>query len=155
MSYRWIPVVFGAGLAVVVAVNGGLAYLALASSNGLVTEHPFETGTGYNRVLDAGAAQDALGWQGAVRFAASGAERGEIAAVFTDRDGRPVTGLSVNAHVVRPVEPLPEVVLALSEGAAGRYVGATELSRPGQWEVRVAARRGADLFEFAQRIIVK
>jgi nitrogen fixation protein FixH len=155
MSCRWIPWAFAGALAVVVVVNGALAYFAVASSTGLVTGRAFAEGTAYNRVLDAGAAQDALGWRGAVRFAAVAAQRGELAALITDRDGLPLNGLAVTAHVVRPVEPLPEVTLALPETASGRYAGAAELSRPGQWEVRIAARRGADLFEFAQRIVVK
>jgi nitrogen fixation protein FixH len=154
MSYRWIPWAFAGALGVVAAVNGALAYLAVTSSTGLVNEHPFEAGNTYNSVIDAGAAQDALGWHGTIRFA--GGERGELAAAFTDRDGKPLTGLAVTAHFVRPVEPLPEVTLSLPEtAAAGRYAGAAELSRRGQWEVRIAARRGADLFEFAQRIVVK
>lgn len=155
MSYRWIPWAFAGSLGVVVAVNGALVYFAIASSTGLVNEHPFDQGSSYNRVLNAGEAQDALGWRGTVSFAETGAQRGELAAQFTDHDGRALTGLTVTAHVVRPVEPLPAVTVALSETAAGRYAGAAELSRLGQWEVRIAARRGGDLFEFAERIVVK
>ncbi len=155
MSCRWIPWAFAGSLAIVVVVNGALAYFAVSSSTGLVNDHPFEAGNGYNRVLDAAAAQDALGWHGDVRFTPAGAGKGEITARFTDRDGRPVTGLSVTAHVVRPVESLPAATVALSETAAGRYAADTLLARPGQWEVRLAARRGADLFEIAQRIIVQ
>jgi nitrogen fixation protein FixH len=155
MSCRWIPWAIAAGLAIVVAVNGALVYFAVSSSTGLVNEHPFELGNGYNRVIEAGAAQDALGWHSDVRFVPAGTGKGEITARFTDRNGRPVTGLSVTAHVVRPVEPLPETTLALPETAAGNYAAAALLARPGQWEVRLAARRGADLFELAQRIVVR
>jgi len=76
-SYRWIPWSFAGALGVVVMVNGALAYLAVSSSTGLVTEHPFESGNGYNRVLAAAAAQDALGWHGTLAFAAAGAETGD------------------------------------------------------------------------------
>ena len=154
-SYRWVPWAFASALGVVVAANGALAYFAAVSSTGLVTEHPFERGNGYNRVLDAAAAQDALGWRGMVRFLAEGAERGEVAAEFTDRDGRPLVGLAVTARILRPLEPLPESIVSLSETAAGRYAADVALDRPGQWELRIAARRGADRFEFAQRIAVK
>ena len=109
----------------------------------------------FRSVLDAGAAQDALGWHSAVRFTGNGATRGELAALFTDRAGRPLSGLTVTAHVIRPVEPLPEITLALPEATAGHYAGFAELPRLGQWEVRLVARRGTDTFDFAQRIIVK
>ncbi|HEX7967541.1 MAG TPA: FixH family protein [Stellaceae bacterium] len=154
-SYRWIPWAFAGALGVVVAANGALAYFAAVSSTGLVTEHPFAHGNDYNRVLDAAAAQDALGWRGTVRFLAEGAERGEIAAEFADRDGRPLAGLAVTARILRPLEPLPESIVSLSETTAGRYAADVALDRPGQWELRIAARRGADRFEFMQRIAVK
>jgi nitrogen fixation protein FixH len=152
---RWIPWTFAGGLAVVVAANGTLAYFAIVSSTGLVTERPFEAGNGYNRVLAAAAAQDALGWHASLRFTPSGHKRGEIAAEFTDAAGQPLNGLSVNAQIVRPVEPVPAQNLALPEIALGRYAAPAELDRPGQWEIRIDARRGGDLYEFAQRIFVK
>lgn len=155
MSCRWVPWAIAVGLGVVVAVNGALAYFAISSSTGLVTEDAFDVGNNYNRVLAAGAAQDALGWRSDVSFVPVGPARGEITARFTDRNGKPVTGLAVTARLVRPVEPLPETALALSETAAGNYAAAALLARPGQWEVRLAARRGAELFELAQRIIVR
>jgi nitrogen fixation protein FixH len=154
-SCRWIPWAIAGGLGVVVAVNGALAYFAVTSSTGLVTTHPYDAGNAYNRVLDAAAAQDALGWRGTLAFTSAGTERGEIVAEFTDRAGQKLTGLAVTARLMRPVEPLPDVVLTLSESGSGRYASAVALSRPGQWEVHAAARRGGETFEFAQRILVK
>ncbi len=154
-SYRWIPWTFAGALGVVVAVNAALAYFAVTTSTGLVTEHPFAAGNSYNAVLDAGAAQDALGWRGALRFSGTGPARGEIVAELSDRDGKPLTGLKVSLRLVRPIEPLPEIALALSERTPGHYEAEAAPSRPGQWEVYATARRGAELFEFAQRILVK
>src|SRR5262249_43192444 len=67
-NYRWIPWAIAGAFLIVAVVNGALAFFALRSDTGLVSEHPFELGNGYNRVLDAGAAQDALGWHGRVSF---------------------------------------------------------------------------------------
>jgi nitrogen fixation protein FixH len=154
-SGRWIPWAIAGGLGVVVAVNGALAYFAVTSSTGLVTAHPYDAGNAYNRVLDAAATQDALGWRGTLAFTSAGTERAEIVVEFTDRAGQKLTGLAVTARLVRPVEPLPDVVLTLLESGSGRYASAVALSRPGQWEVHAAARRGSETFEFAQRIIAK
>ena len=155
MSCRWIPWTIAAGLAVVVVVNGALAYFALASSTGLVAEHPFDLGNDYNRVLDAGAAQDALGWHSVVRFVPRRRRQGRDRRPL-HRPRRPAGHRPVRRpRVVRPVEPLPETTLALPETAAGSYAAAARLARPGQWEVRLAARRGSRLFEFTQRIIVR
>lgn len=154
-SYRWIPWSFAGALGVVVAVNGALAYFAVSSSTGLVTAHPFESGNDYNRVLAAAETQDALGWRGTLAFTAAGAGAGEIAVELADRAGQKLSGLAVTALVARPVEPLPDTELRLVEADAGRYRSPVALTRPGQWEVRVVARRGGDVFQFAQRIVVK
>ncbi len=153
--FRWIPWAFAGALGVVVAVNGALAYFAVSSSTGLVTAHPYDAGNGYNRVLAAAAAQDALGWRGTLRFVSEGAARGRIEAVVTDEAGRPLAGLAVNAQLSRPVEPLPAREMVLAEAQTGHYEAPLTISRPGQWEVHVAARRGGDLYEFVQRIVVK
>ena len=155
-SYRWIPWAIAAWLGIVVAVNGALAYFAETSSTGLVTEHPYSNGTEYNRVLALAAASDALGWHGTLRFAAApGSRDGTLAIEITDRAGKPLSGLSAAAVIVSPVTPDPDRTLPLAEASAGRYEARLALSRLGQWEVRVAARRGSDFFEFAQRIVVK
>lgn len=154
-SCRWIPWAFAGALGVVVIANVALAYFAATSSTGLVTEHPFEAGSSYNRVLAAAAAQDALRWHGTVRFTASGTAQGDIAAEFADATGRPLSGLAVTVQIVRPVEPLPERSLSLPETARGRYAAAVQFARLGQWELRVVARRGHDVFAFAQRVILK
>lgn len=154
-AYRWFPWSIAGAMAVVVAVNLAFAYFAFSSSPGLVTQHPFDEGNGYNAVLEAGAREDALGWKGKVAFAAAGKEQGELSVVFADRDGQKLTGLAVTAHIERPVEPLGEIVLPLPASGDGRYAAHTELARAGQWEVRVIARRGGDLYEFSERIYVK
>ena len=154
-AYRWIPWAFAGALGIVVAVNGALAYFAVSSSTGLVTEHPYESGNGYNRVLDAARAQDALGWHATLAFAGDGPARGEVAVALADRAGHPLTGLAVSALVSRPVEPLPDTPLELAEASGGHYRGHVALPRAGQWEVHVVARRDGDIFQFAQRIVIK
>ena len=154
-AYRWIPWAFAGALGIVVAVNGALAYFAVSSSTGLVTEHPYESGTRYNRVLDAARAQDALGWQATLAFAGDGHAQGEVAVAIADRAGEPLSGLDVSALVSRPVEPLPDTPLQLAEAGGGHYRGHVALPRAGQWEVHVVARRGDDVFQFAQRIVIK
>jgi nitrogen fixation protein FixH len=149
-SGRWIPWAIAGALGVVVAANGALAYFAVSSSPGLVTEHPFDEGNSYNHVLDAAAAEDALGWHGWLHAAA-----GEVVAELTDRDGQPLHGLAVSARLVRPLGPLPEVRLDLRETAPGRYAAPAASERAGQWDMHMTARRGADHFALTQRIVVK
>jgi len=152
---RWIPWAFVGAFAAVIVVNGALAYFAVSSSTGLVSEHPFESGNGYNRVLDAAAAQDRLGWRGNVHLDPSAADAAAVVVQLADQAGRPLTAASVTARIARPVEPMPEIVLPLVETTAGRYEGTTALARRGQWDVRIAARHGEEVFQFTQRTIIK
>ncbi len=152
---RWIPWAFAGALAIVVGVNGALAYFATATAPGLVTEHPFERGNDYNRVLDAAEMQDALGWRVSLRLNAVATGRGELVAELADRSGRPLRGLAVTALLVRPVGPEPEVAATLAEEAPGRYVQTIILDRPGQWEVRIAAQDGSTRVAFARRMVMK
>ena len=154
-SCRWVPWAIAAALGVVVLANGALAYFATRSATGLVAEHPFDEGNGYNRVLAAAAAQDRLGWHQALHFLDAGNARGELVIELTDRAGKPLSGLTVTARLVRPVDALPETDLDLAEIAPGRYAAAAALPRRGQWEVQGSAGHAADVFEFSQRIVVK
>src|SRR5690349_20089359 len=92
---RWIPWAIALSFVVVAGVNGALAYFAIESNPGLVNEHPYELGTGYNRVLDAAAAQDALGWRGAVLWLATDAQRGTVAVDLKDAAGAPLSGATL------------------------------------------------------------
>ena len=152
--YRWVPWAIAGALLVVVVANGALAYFALRSDTGLISVHPFELGNGYNRVLDAGAAQDALGWHGSVRFIAGTRLTGRIVAELHDPSGAPLSGLAVKVSVVRPIERLAAQYLALGASVRGAYSAPVTLARPGQWDVRVTAERGTDVYRFVQRIIV-
>lgn len=154
-AWWWFPWAIAGGFVVVIVANVALAYFAVHSSTGLVTEHPFELGNGYNEVLAEGEAQDALGWHGSVRFVPTGPGKGTVEIAMNDAAGQPLAGLAVRAELIRPIEDLAAIPVTLSPGGSGQYVAPVELSRLGQWEVRVLSRRGTDSFVFAKRIFVK
>jgi len=151
-NFRWVPWMIVGLFGVVAAVNGGLAYFALESDTGLVSEHPFELGNGYNEVLAQAEAEAALGWKGTVRFVPGAEHSGTVVAEVRDGTGAPLPGLSVSVAAVRPVEPLPPQELVL-EPAGMSYAAPVTLPRPGLWELRVTASRGADTFHYVQRIV--
>ena len=154
-SYRWFPWGIAGAMTAVVAVNLALTYFAVSSSTGLVTKHPFDEGNGYNAILAAAAREDALGWHGKLAIAPEKAGPVTLAATITDKDKALVASLAVTAHIERPVEPIPEITLPLTETSPGHYTATTALDRAGQWDVRIVARRGDDLYEFSDRIILK
>lgn len=153
-GYRWFPWAIAASMAVVIAVNIALAYLAVTSSTGLVTEHPFESGNGYNSVLSEAAAEDALGWHAKLAVSGNAGSR-RLELRLHDRSGAPLNGAAVTARLERPVEPVPPVPATLAEGASGSYDVDLPMLRPGQWEVRIVVRRGTELYQYAERVVLQ
>src|SRR4029450_1059651 len=60
---RYIPWLFVAGFALVVAVNATMIWLAVRSSSGLHPAKPRDRGLNYNAVVEAQKSRDALGWR--------------------------------------------------------------------------------------------
>ncbi|MBF0426736.1 MAG: FixH family protein [Magnetococcales bacterium] len=151
---RWAVSLVVAGL-VVIAINATMAYLALHSSTGLVTENYYEKGLAYNEVLVAQRAQDALGWRGAL---VTGAPKvgvvGQLAFTLVGREGVPIRGAAVEVALFRPVAAGHDRRLVLAEVAPGRYEAPATFDLPGMWEVKVRAVVGQAVYRYAERISV-
>lgn len=153
----WIPWAFIAFMGVVVAVNGVMVYFAVSTFTGTTVDRAYERGRLYNEVLAEAERQAAFGWRFELRWT-PGTEphAGRLVIAATDRHGAPLEGLAIEGKVLRPLgrpEPIP---LVLTQIGSGRYAVPVRLDGAGQWEVRLAARRGADgPVEFRERIIVR
>lgn len=154
MRSHFIPWLFVAGMALVVTVNGVLVYFALGTWSGLVVERPYERGVQYNRLLDAAARQEALGWQFEVALQNAG-ETTLVSVRASDASGRPLSGLNLRAGVERPVEKETLGEVRLVESGTGHYTASLERLRPGQWQTRVLAERGTDRAAATQRQFIR
>lgn len=157
----WYPYIFVAGFAVVIAVNGALAYFATSTFNGLETKNAYEKGRLYNQTIALEEKQKALGWQLTLTSESKPHEPpgtgypADIVIQAVDRDGAALDGLTVHAEIRRPtVEGLDREV-TLGRRDIGRYGSTVVLPEPGQWEVRVLATRGEDEYRLRERIFVK
>lgn len=148
MRSRWIPWAFVGGFAVVFAANAIMVTFAMSSWTGLETQDAYRKGLAYNRTLDAERRESALGWRG---VAAMEAER--LAVTLTDRRGEPVTAATVRAVFVRPTAEGHDFSVDLAEQGGGRYAAAVDVPLAGLWDIRTVARRGADSFQFNQRVV--
>ncbi|HEX6979504.1 MAG TPA: FixH family protein [Alphaproteobacteria bacterium] len=153
---RWIPWVFVAGMLTVVVANACLIYFASSSWSGLVVAHPYERGIGYNRVLAAAAAQEALGWQLDLAYRAGATPlTGEFVLRALDRTGRPLRGLDVTVELTRPVEAAAPMHVTLRPAGEATYTAAFEWPRAGQWQARIRAERGSDSAIVTRRLFVR
>lgn len=161
----WYPWVFVVGMLVVIVVNVIMISLAVGTFPGLETEDAYRKGLAYNQTISAADAQAARGWHlelavtprpgTAAEAGGSGSERtAEVKAIFTDHDGYPIAGLEVRAFLVRPTHGGADVSADLEEQSGGRYVAVLAVPLPGQWDVRVHARRGDETFQATHRVMM-
>jgi nitrogen fixation protein FixH len=85
---------------------------------------------------------------------AGGGRRGDLTVSFRDGGGGAVTGLAVEARMIRPTHEGYDTTAALGHRGGGVYGAGVTLPLPGQWTVRIHARRGADTFQASHRIQV-
>lgn len=141
---KWIPWYFVLFFVVVAAVNAVMVTLALRSYSGTVTDHPYEKGLAYNKVVAAANEQDALGWKAGILY-----KQGKLHYVLQDKNGIVLKPDMVEASISRPTQRGLDFALPL----AGE---ATQVDFPekGVWEVRVDALYQGKHHQHMQRIVV-
>ena len=118
---------------VVIAVDVSFTVLALRTFPGQVSVTPYEDGLLYNRRIAQLEAQTRLGWR-----AAAGAEPGQVALEFRDRQGRPLSDLTITGRLQRPATDAGATDLRFVASGAGRYVAPTgKIS--GAWDLTAEA----------------
>lgn len=147
----WIPAVFVGFMLTVVTVNGTMIFFAQSTFSGLDTTRYYQQGVDYNAVLQASAASAALGWSAQVELNSN-----HLTLKMTDKAGKPVTGLNVAVHLVRPTTTAFDQVLTLQVSSDPGFYGTDlKLAGAGTWELRISATGGAAPWQATQRIFVK
>lgn len=120
--------------ALVIAVDASFLMLAYRTFPGQVAVRPYEDGLVYNARLERLRTQQRLGW----RAIAEATPRG-VEVRMLDREGAPLTGLSLTGQLQRPATERGRRTVAFTETSPGRYV-ATVRSLTGAWDAHVEAR---------------
>lgn len=150
-TLKGVHVLAGVSLffAVIIGLDGLFVSWALKSWPGEVSATAYEDGLAYNRTLETRARQTALGWSARVE---QGAAPGAIRVRYLDRDGAPVTGLTVTAAFARPATSAGERRVPLRAVEPGVY--AADAQGPaGTWNLTlVAADAHGRRFEAERRL---
>lgn len=141
------------GFSIVLAANSALVYFALTSWTGLETEHHFVKGLAYNRDLEGARRQQALGWQMELNTSFSDGKSGTIKIGFSDRQGQPLSDLTVKVFAIRPTREGFDREFLAKPVKDGLYLSPFTLPLPGVWDLRVVARRGDNDFQQVNRIV--
>ncbi|MFN0133951.1 MAG: FixH family protein [Phycisphaerales bacterium] len=140
MSERWPKVVFG-----LLGLNVVIVAVTVYAAN---SDPAFGVEPGYD--------SKAMAWDAVKRERAISKELGWIAQAEINRDalvvrlsdakGEPIVDAAVRAEVFHTLRSSERHAGALVESERGVYRGEFGLSRPGRWEVRLIALRGAQRF---------
>lgn len=141
---KWIPWYFVAFFSVLALVDGVMVTLAVRTQTGVVTDHPYEKGLAYNRVLDAANAQKSLGWKGAVSY-----EGGALRFRLTDKNGALLKPQAITAQIKRPTQASMDFTVTLVDGSA-RF----RFPQPGLWDVHIFATIGDIPYQQTQRMVI-
>jgi nitrogen fixation protein FixH len=155
----WYPYIYLGVFLVVLAVNLVFMTSAVRTFSGLETEHAYDKGLAYNEVLAKARAQDHLGWTVEAQLmprddGALDSHNADVLVTFIDKAGKPVTGLSVVAELVRPTKTGYDQTIDLAEQGEGRYVAMAKLPLAGQWEMHVKAHKAETDYQLTQRVLV-
>lgn len=135
--------------AVIFAANVALIWEARRSFNGLSEENAYENGLAYNQQIERKARQIKNGWSSAVTY---DSRTGRFQVTLSDHQG-PVSGLHPAIELVRPVrDGMDRRGILDPSSTPGVYTVDLRPPAPGQWEVRIRARKDGQDFETRSRI---
>jgi nitrogen fixation protein FixH len=134
---------------VIIAVNVLMAWLAVTNFRGVVVDSGFVASQHFNADHARAEAQAARGW----RVAAT-AEEGRPLLRFLGPDGAALTGLSVEARALWPLDARRDAPVTLREIAPGQW-RAVETLAPGQWRIAFTARGVGDDYAASLPLIVE
>lgn len=124
--------------------NAIMAYFALSTFDGVETDDAYRKGRAYNHVLEADAAQTALGWQVAHQIRTDASADGKINVradlTISNTDGSLVALDHIAVDFWRPTVQGMDVTEVLLADERGHFVTSVILERAGIWDMRVRAQ---------------
>nr|WP_321458411.1 FixH family protein [uncultured Cohaesibacter sp.] len=147
----WLFGFFG----VMFIANGFFVYYARTSWPGVVEESPYQASQNYNKTLAEAEEQKQRNWHMEMALKRS---QQKVFLVITakDKDGTPLTDLTINATVGRPVTEDFDHALTLAPSGDGVYQAEIGSLDPGRWRVEFEAlQQGQSLFQTHEIIALK
>lgn len=148
-AWRFFPAWVVGVMALVVAVNAGMVWSALATFPGAVDAHAFDTGNNYNAILAQVEREAALGWQVEARL-----DGRTVSIGLRDKAGQPLAGAAVTATAHQALGPDETTRLSFA-AAGGRYVAQQALPSAGQWDVDIVAARDGQTTHQTRRLALR
>ncbi len=148
-GWHW-PWIIGALLVGTAAVQGVLIWAATHDPTFAVVPDYYRSAVAWDSTMARERANLALGWSARATIVRerTGAD---VIVRLSDSAQRPVRGARVRVTAIHNLAGGSPVEGAMAERADGAYDARLPLERPGLWELRVEAVRGADRFTASLR----
>jgi nitrogen fixation protein FixH len=151
-AWRFFPLGLILSMFVVIVVNGGLIWSAIATFPGQSGEDGFSLSNSYDTVLNIADAEAKLGW---TLDASTEGNRPVLVLVLRGADGHSFPGVRVSGYAERPVGPDERMALRFRPDATGRFVADEALPGKGQWDLVLLAEAGAQHLHATRRVLVR
>jgi nitrogen fixation protein FixH len=157
-AWRWFPFAVTGAIALVIAVNAGMVWRAVATFPGAALndrfggddDDSFTKSNDYNRILTAVDRQNARGWSVATEGSGS-----SPVLRLADRRDQPLLGATVLATAIRPLGAPETTELRFHPAGPGRYVADAPLAHPGQWDLMLRVARDRAEIRVTRRVVVR
>ena len=150
----WIPSCFFGMFFVIFAANAAMVGVALNSWRGLVTTDAYNKGVAYQQAIEAEQREQELGWSVDLSVDTPRPKRADVLVSLTGADGAPLEADSVRVGFVRPTQEGYDSVHTLTALGGGKFAKSVSLPLRGLWDLRIEARKGADVVRESRRITV-
>lgn len=133
---------FGLFFLTIFGANAIMVYYAITTFDGVETDNAYRKGRAYNHVLEADAAQRALGWTVTLTITASdpsdnGSRPVAATVIIKNMDGEPVELDTVTLSFWRPTHQGMDVTTDMAQHTSGIYTADAELAEAGNWIARI------------------
>ena len=136
LTGRHVLFILVALFGIVFAVNGVLAYFAIAGFPGVETESAYRKGVAFNRQIEGSSRLKALGWKMAVERP----QGAKLTLRFTRENDAPLSVSAVAATLFHPENAQGDKTLPVSMTEPGVATAILDPREKGQRELRVTAR---------------
>lgn len=120
---------------VVATMDAVFVTTAIRTQTGIVTEHAYEKGLSYNSIIDEADRQKEAGFTGQIDLL----DGKTILFRLADRSGKPLSGASVTAHILRSVQQGYDFDTPLTENERGAYQANVTFPMEGLWNINIEA----------------
>ncbi len=145
MSGKRVWWYFVAFFGFIAAVNAVMVTLALKTHSGMVTDHPYEKGLSYNKVIEAQEEQEKLGWNSTISY-----QNGMLSFNLLDKNNQPLAWEKATAIITRPTKTGLDFTVELKDKK-------TPINFPekGLWEIRIETIADNKNYQQTMRVVVQ